>query len=221
MPDTLLDQVANPDTGQRSSGFAIAAGIVTNNIDLIGEGRVQVKVPTRPSFEPWARLPSLGGSEGRGFMWVPAIGDEVLVAFADDDTSSAYVLGGLWSTLNAPPLRLPTDTLSKKVIRTGLTAALGHSIEFDDAQQSVTITTSTDQKISLDPLAIKLTNLAGTVSITMDNTAQKISLSAVSEIEMTALKITMTAPTISMSGTQVSITAAGPCSVTGLPIKLN
>src|SRR5580700_921014 len=103
MPEALIDNLTNPETGQHTSGFAIAPGVVTNNIDLIGQGRVQVKIPTRPSFEPWARLPSVGGSGGRGFMWVPQIGDEVLVAFADNDTSSAYILGGLWSILNLPP----------------------------------------------------------------------------------------------------------------------
>lgn len=221
MPDTLVDRVANPDTGQPSSGFAVAAGIVTNNIDSLGEGRVQVKVPTRPSFEPWARLVAVGAASGRGFMWVPEINDEVLVAFAEDDTSSAYILGGLWSTMDPPPLRLPDDTLSKRVIQTGLSGAVGHQVEFDDALQSVTITTSTNQKISMDPLAIKLTNMAGTVSITLDNSEQKITISAVNEIELSALQISMTATKIDLSGTEISITAAGPCAVQGLPIQLN
>lgn len=221
MPEALLDNLANSETGQPSSGFAIAPGTVTNNTDLIGEGRVQVKIPTRPSFEPWARLPSIGGASGRGFMWVPQIDDEVLVAFADNDTSSAYILGGLWSSLKSPPLSLPEDTLSKRVIKTGLTEALGHKIEFDDAQQSITITTSTDQKISMDPQTITLTNLAGSVSITLDNDEEKISLTAANEIEMNAIQISMTATTIEMSGTEVSITASGPCTVQGLPIQLN
>ena len=221
MPEALIDNLTNPETGQHTSGFAIAPGVVTNNIDLIGQGRVQVKIPTRPSFEPWARLPSVGGSGGRGFMWVPQIGDEVLVAFADNDTSSAYILGGLWSILNLPPLLLPTDTLSKRVIKTGLTEALGHKLEFDDALQSVTITTSTDQKISMDPLSIKLTNLAGTVSITLDNAEEAISITALNKIEMNSIQISMTATTIDMSAAKVSITSAGPCSVQGLPIQLN
>jgi uncharacterized protein involved in type VI secretion and phage assembly len=221
MPDALLDKLSDSETGQATGGFAIAPGVVTNNIDAIGEGRVQVKIPARPSFEPWARLPSIGGSSGRGFMWVPQIGDEVLVAFADNDTSSAYILGGLWSSLNSPPISLPDDTLTKRVIKTGLTEALGHKIEFDDAEQSITITTSTDQKISMDPQTIQLTNLAGTVSITLDNDEQKISLTAVNKIELSALEISMTATTIDMSGTKVSITSAGPCTVQGLPIQLN
>ncbi len=154
-------------------------------------------------------------------MWVPQIGDEVLIAFADNDTSSAYILGGLWSSLNSPPISLPNDTLTKRVIKTGLTEALGHKIEFDDAEQSITITTSTDQKISMDPQTIQLTNLAGTVSITLDNDEQKISLTAVNKIELSALEISMTATTIDMSGTKVSITSAGPCTVQGLPIQLN
>jgi len=221
MPDTLLDSLSNPETGQHIGGFAIAPGIVTNNVDFIGEGRVQVKIPTRPSFEPWARLPSIGGSSGRGFMWVPQIDDEVLVAFADNDTSSAYVLGGLWSTLNKPPLALPNDTLTKRVIKTGLTEELGHKIEFDDAEQSITITTSTGQKISMDTMAIELTNLAGTLSIKLDNTEQKISITAPLKIELSALEISLSATTLDMSGASVSITASGPCTVQGLPIQLN
>jgi phage baseplate assembly protein gpV len=154
-------------------------------------------------------------------MWVPDIGDEVLVAFADNDTSSAFILGGLWSALNLPPLVLPNDTLSKRTIKTGLTETLGHTLEFDDALQSITITTSTDQKISMDPLSIELTNLAGTVSIKLDNTEQSITLTAANKIELDALQISMTATKIEMDATEVSITSAGPCSVTGLPIKLN
>lgn len=221
MPEVLLDQMANPSTGKATNGFAIEPGIVTNNIDLIGQGRVQVKIPARPSFEPWARISAVGASGSRGFMWVPQVGDEVLVAFADNDTSSAYILGGLWSAMNLPPLSLPTDTLTKRTIKTGATEALGHTLEFDDAKQSITITTSTDQKISMDPLSIELTNLAGSVSIKMDNTSQAVSITAVNKIELKAIDISMTGSKIEMTAAEVSITSAGPCSLVGLPIKLN
>lgn len=222
MSNTLLDSLTNPETGQHTGGFAIAPGIVTNNSDMIGEGRVQVKISARPSFEPWCRLPSIGGSSGRGFMWVPQIDDEVLVAFADNDTSSAYVLGGLWSTLNKPPLTLPNDTLSKRVIKTGLTEALGHKIEFDDAEQSIKITTSTDQKITMDPTAIELTNKTGKLSIKLDNLEQTISITAPAKIELNALEISLNAEAaLDLSGATVSINATGPCQVQGMPIQLN
>jgi uncharacterized protein involved in type VI secretion and phage assembly len=221
MPDTMIDTLSKTEQGQPSSGFAIAPGVVVNNLDFIGEGRVQVKIPARPSFEPWARLPSIGGSSGRGFMWVPQINDEVLVAFADNDTSSAYILGGLWCTMNPPPLPLFADALTKRVIKTGLTEALGHKIEFDDALQSITITTSTEQKISMKPESIELTNLAGTVSIKLDNVEEAVTITALNKIELSAIQISMSATTIDMSGTEISISAAGPCAVKGLPIQLN
>lgn len=221
MGEALLDNLTKPGEGQFVTGFAIAPGIVTNNLDFLGQGRIQVKIPSRPSFEPWARVSSVGASDSRGFVWMPRIDDEVLVAFSENDLSSAYILGGLWSTMNRPPLTAPTDFLIKKVIKTGLTASLGHEIEFDDAEQSITITTSTKQKVTLDPTKIEMTNLAGTVTITMDNVSQAVKITAVNKIEMKTATFEVTAAKIDLTAAEMSITSTGPFSVTGLPIKLN
>ena len=221
MGEALLDNLAQSGAGSGSAGFAIAPAVVTNNLDLLSLGRVQVRIPSRPSFEPWARLVGVGGSSSRGLLWTPQIDDEVLVAFAENDLSSAFVLGGLWSLMNRPPVSLPTDFITKRVLKTGLTSALGHEVEFDDAKQSITITTSTKQKVTLDPLKIEMTNLAGTVTITLDNTKQSVSIMAANKIELTAATIEFNAAKLDMTAGQVSITSAGPCSVTGLPIKLN
>ena len=221
MGEALLDNLTKPGEGQFVTGFAIAPGIVTNNLDFLGQGRIQVKIPSRPSFEPWARVSSVGASDSRGFVWMPQIDDEVLVAFSENDLSSAYILGGLWSTMNRPPLTAPTDFLIKKVIKTGLTASLGHEIEFDDAEQSITITTSTKQKVTLDPTKIEMTNLAGTVTITMDNVSQAVKITAVNKIEMKTATFEVTAAKIDLTAAEMSITSTGPFSVTGLPIKLN
>jgi uncharacterized protein involved in type VI secretion and phage assembly len=221
MAEALLDNLAQTQTEQRNAGFAIAPGVVTNNLDSLGLGRVKVKITSRPAFEPWARVLGVGGAASRGFLWTPQINDEVLVAFAEDDVSNAYVLGGLWSMMNTPPLSLPSDFLTKKVLKTGLTDALGHEVEFNDAEQSVTITTSTKQKITLDPEKIEMTNLAGTVTVTLDNVKQSVTISAVNKIEMTSATIELNAAKIDMTAADVSVTSTGPCTVTGLPIKLN
>ena len=221
MAETFLDNLIDSWSGQHNRGFAIAPGIVTNNLDLLGEGRIQVKIPSRSALEPWARVAAVGASASRGFVWIPAIDDEVLVAFAEDDLGSAYIIGGLWSTMNRPPLSLPTDFLIKKVIKTGLTETLGHELEFDDLEQSITITTSTKQKVMLTPTKIEMTNLAGTVDITLDNTSQSVKITAVNKIEMQSATFEITAAKIDMTAAQISITSTGPCSVTGIPIKLN
>ncbi len=202
-------------------GFAIAPGIVINNLDVIAEGRVQVRIPSMPSMEPWARVSSVGAGSGRGLLWIPQIDDEVLVAFAQNDASSAYILGGLWSTRDHPPVTVPTDFLIKRVIKTGLAGGLGHEVEFDDALQSITITSSTKQKITIDPLKIKIENTAGTLSIALDNTTQTVSVQSALKIELKATQISIEGVQVDIKGSIVNIQSAGPCSVQGLPIKLN
>ena len=221
MNDTLFERLERLGPDSFREGFAIAPGIVTNNLDAIAEGRVQVRIPSAPSLEPWARVPAIGGGSGRGFLWIPQIDDEVLVAFAQNDPSGAYVLGGLWSIRDRPPLTLPTDFLIKRVIKTGLAGGLGHEVEFDDALQSITITSSTRQKITIDPLSIKIQNTAGTLSIALDNATQTVSVQSALKIELKATQISLEGVQVDIKGSVVNIQSAGPCNVQGLPIKLN
>jgi uncharacterized protein involved in type VI secretion and phage assembly len=222
MTEALLDNLTGTQGGAHGAGFAIAPAVVTNNLDVLGEGRVQVRIPSRPAFEPWARVMAVGGASSRGLQWIPQVGDEVLVAFAEDDLSNAFVLGGLWSTVNRPPLTLPTDYLVKKVIKTGEKAGLGHEVEFDDLKKSITITTSTQQKVTIDPLKMELKNAAGTVTVTLDNATQSVKIEAAAKIELSAAVIQMSALTsIDIKAPQVSVNSAGPCVIQGLPIKLN
>jgi uncharacterized protein involved in type VI secretion and phage assembly len=200
---------------ESTDGYAIAPGQVTNNLDLIGEGRVQVRIPSLPAYEPWARLAAVGGGSSRGFLWVPQINDEVLVAFNQNDDRDAYILGGLWSTLDRPPLVAPPELLIKRVIKTGIAGGLGHEVEFDDALQSITITSSTQQKITIDPLKIELTNLAGSVKISLDNTTQTISIEALNSIELkAAAQIKLQAANIDIQGTVLT-------NITGTLVKIN
>jgi uncharacterized protein involved in type VI secretion and phage assembly len=221
MDDALFERLEKLGPDSLPDGFAIAPGIVTNNLDAIAEGRVQVRIPSMPAIEPWARVPAIGGGDGRGFIWIPQIDDEVLVAFAQNDPSGAYVLGGLWSTRDRPPLTVPTDFLIKRVIKTGLAGGLGHEVEFDDALQSITITSSTKQKITVDPLKIKIENTAGTLSITLDNATQTVSVESAVKIALKATQISIEGVQVDIKGSIVNIQSAGPCSVQGLPIKLN
>jgi phage baseplate assembly protein gpV len=190
--------------GESGSGFGIAPGTVTNNLNVLGEGRVQVHVPEIPGLDPWARVASVGGGSGRGFMWIPQIGDEVLVAFNKNDSRDAYVIGGLWSTMNRPPAILPTDFITKKIIKTGVAdSPLAHTIEMDDALQSIKITTSTSQEITMDPTKIEISAAEGAYKITLDVTNLGIT------IESTVGDITLSAPAgeISLQALSVSIEA--------------
>ena len=221
MSNGIIERAAEAEPHRQYSGYAVAPGVVTENLDVLAEGRVKVRIPTLSAFEPWARLCAIGAGSSRGFLWVPQINDEVLVAFNQNDERDAYVLGGLWSTLDRPPLLVPTDFLIKRVIKTGVAGGIGHEIEFDDALQSITIKTSTLQKITIDPLTIKLENTAGTLSIKMDNTSQSIAITAVNSIELKALQIKLEGSQVDVKGATVNIQSVGPCNVQGLPVKIN
>jgi uncharacterized protein involved in type VI secretion and phage assembly len=182
---------------------------------------VKVRIPSMPGFEPWARVSAIGAGNNRGFCWNPQKDDEVLVAFAQNDASAAYVLGGLWSTQSRPPVSDPVDLLAKRTIQTGIDGGPGHQVEFDDVLQSVTITTSTQQKITLSPDKIELSGALGALTVTLDNASQTITLQAAAKLEIKAPQISLEGLTVEIKGTEISIQAAGPCSVQGLPIKLN
>lgn len=221
MPEGLLESVSSGEE-RAHAGFAIAPGVVRNNLDVLAEGRVQVEIPSLPAYEVWARVASVGAGSSRGFVWIPQIDDEVLVAFNQNDERDAYILGGLWNTRDRPPLTIPTDFLIKRVIKTGVAGGLGHEIEFDDALQSITITSSTQQKITIDPLKIEMTNLAGTVTLTLDNTQQAITLQAVASIELKAAQIKLQAVNIDIEGTAATnIKSTGICNINGSLVKIN
>jgi len=225
MSSGLLEWVTGISSGK--GDFSIASGIVQDNFNLLSEGRVQVKIPSHPGFKPFARILGLGGGSGRGFLWAPQVGDEVLVAFNQNDNRDAYILGGLWSTLNRPPATLPTDFITKRVIKTGVKdSPLAHTIEIDDALQSIKIKTSTEQEITLDTEKIQISATKGVHSITLNilDVPPSIEISTVGDITLSAPtgKITLDALELEMSGeVSTSISSEGTVSVEGLSIELN
>jgi phage baseplate assembly protein gpV len=222
MSETLFKGILESLTEeQQPSGFAIAPGVVTNPLDLIAEGRVQVKIPSRPGFEPWARLAAVGGGADRGFLWAPQMDDEVLVAFAQNDDRDAYILGGLWNTMDRPPALSPTDPLIKRIIKTGIDPVPGHEIELDDALQSITITSSTKQKISIDPTAIEISTSGGSVSLKLDLIAQTVSITAPKAISMKAVDVKIEGVNVAIKGAKIDLQAAGTCTVQGSLVKIN
>jgi uncharacterized protein involved in type VI secretion and phage assembly len=197
------------------------SGVVINNCDLLKKGRVLVRIPSLGE-EVWARVGSTGAGSSRGIMDIPQRDDEVIVAFVNDDPDDAVVVGSLWNNLDQPPADSPTDLLVKRVIRTGLADGAGHEVEFDDALQSITITSSTRQKIVLDPGKIELSNGAGTVKITMDSVQQSITISAANALELSAQQIKISGSKVEIQGTAAaSLTSSGDCTIRGLKVGIN
>ena len=201
---------------------SLAVGIVSNNVDAIAEGKIQVRVPST-GLTLWARLVATGAGDGAGFFYMPRVDDEVLLAFAANDPTDAFVLGGLWNMRDRIPVSDPFSALTTRVIKSGVAAGQGQEIEFDDLIQSVTITTVTGQKIKLDPDVIELTNIAGTLSISMSNSSQSISIRSAGTISLEATEIKLkAAASVSIdAGVSASVSAAGTTSVKGSLVTIN
>jgi uncharacterized protein involved in type VI secretion and phage assembly len=94
----------------RSIFDGVAIGLVTDNKDPQGLGRVKVKLPVLPQHQgvdtesDWMRMvfPGSGGEQHHGWYLLPEINDEVLVIFEQGDARRGYVLGGLLNTKDKP-----------------------------------------------------------------------------------------------------------------------
>jgi uncharacterized protein involved in type VI secretion and phage assembly len=222
----FLEWVSGIQT-EKHHGFSIAPGVVKDNLNLLSEGKVQVHIPSLPDFDPWARLASVGGGSGRGFLWVPQIDDEVLVAFSENDSRDAFVLGGLWSMINRPPATLPTDFLTKRILKTGVKdSPLAHTIEIDDLKQSIKITTSTSQEITLDTDQISIQTTGGLLKITLDilGVPPSISIESKGDISLSAPlgTISLDAMNVEISGQlSTDISSDATVSLTGAMVNIN
>ncbi len=170
-------------TGQfseRGSSEAIpgvVVGLVSNNKDEEGKmGRVKLKFPwLNDTFESnWARIASPMAGAGRGFMFMPEVNDEVLVAFEHGDINRPYVIGVLWNGKDAPPKAIGEVVGSdgKVNLRTIKTRS-GHIITFNDSE---------------DAPGIEIIDKTGNNKITIDSTSNKISIISDGDIEYTATK---------------------------------
>ena len=81
-------------------------GVVTNNNDPDTMGRVKLGFPwLSPAYESdWARVVQAGLGKEWGNLFLPEVGDEVLVGFEFGDARRPYVLGGLVNGKTTHPL---------------------------------------------------------------------------------------------------------------------
>ncbi len=213
----LRQEVAlRPETQVQEKVQGVSVATVINNIDLTGEARVQVMLAWLPGFVPWARVAVPMAGILRGTFFMPQIGDEVLVAFNQGDVREPYVLGALWNTIDRPPVLAPTDAVTQRKIRT----PLGHELAFDEALQSVTLTSNTFSTVVLDPLKAEISTPLAKVTVGKDG---DVTITAATRLSLNApvIEIHASSALSVQSGGAVTIQASATCAVQGAVVAIN
>src|SRR5437868_30783 len=136
MNQSLLD-LLQPSENAPGQVNGVVVGIVTNNQDPDGLGRVKVRFPWLSDTDEstWARVAAPMAGKDRGAYFLPEVDDEVLVAFEHGDPRFPYVLGALWNG-NAQPFLTNEDGKNDlRVIR----SRSGHTIVLNDKDGEETI----------------------------------------------------------------------------------
>ena len=145
-----------------ASVYGVEVALVTNTKDPLKQGRVKIcfaRLPGKPESD-WARMAHPSAGPGRGFYWMPEVGDEVLVACERGQASKPYVLGALWNGKDAPMKDAYTDENTTRMIQT----KSGHQVILSDkeGEEKIVIADKSGKRaVTFDVKAKKLTFEAG------------------------------------------------------------
>jgi Rhs element Vgr protein len=137
-----------PASGLTPSVYGLQAGIVSQlENDPKSDYRIKVKLPAiNPNDEGiWARLALPHAGSGRGMVFRPEIGDEVVIGFMNDDPRNPVVIGSLHSSANPSPVD-GTDDNHEKILVT----RSGMKIAFNDEKKVIEISTPRGYFLKLD-----------------------------------------------------------------------
>jgi phage protein D len=200
--------------GRQSLGGGVVIAQVSDANDPEKQGRVKVTFPwlSDDYVSDWARTLQPGAGKNRGAMVVPEVGDEVLVAFEQQDPQRPYVLGGLFNGVDTPSTKGIDliDSGSGAVNRRSLISRNGHRIDLlDENGKTEGITAETKDgklQIVLDAVKTKVTvHSDGTVLIEGKN----------------GITIDAQSSSLELKGGQVSVTASQTLSLQGTLVKIN
>jgi phage protein D len=194
-PSSLLSLLGPERDGLAAPRIGLVVGLVTDNSDPDGLGRVKVKYPwlSQEHASDWARVVVPGGGTQRGMQFMPEVNDEVLVGFEQGDINYPYILGGLWNGKNAPPNKNSEVISGGKVNQRVIRSRTGHVITLDDSDDapSITILDNTGKnKVFLDSKNNKLTvHLEGDMLLEAPQGAVSIKGKTISVEATTSLKV--------------------------------
>lgn len=200
---------------QESLILGVVSGVVTNNQDPDGLGRIKVKLPriSEEDESNWARVISFMAGQDRGAFYLPEVDDEVLVAFEYGDINRPYVIGSLWNGVDTPPADNGDGENNIRVIK----SRSGHVVRFDDtdgAEKIEIIDKSEKNLVTIDTSENKIT-------ISSDQDIDILAPNGKIRIEANEFEIIAAGDSKIESGANLDVNASGDLNAAGATINLN
>jgi uncharacterized protein involved in type VI secretion and phage assembly len=193
---SLFDRVAAWIRNRPATINGVKTATVVDHADPDGEGRVMIELDSdhEAAARQWARTATLMAGPDRGTWFIPDVGDEVLVAFEQGDPSRPFVVGALWSQRARPPEQIGLDNGRRTVATRN-----GARIVIDDTGNGcvMRLVTAHGQHVTLDD------GPPSTISVS-DNAGNQITFTAGEVVVSSALKLTLTASTVTVTAGRIA-----------------
>ena len=211
--DVISDSIQNDLRGGRIQGVVV--GIVTNNQDPDGLGRVKVKFPWLSDVDEstWARIAAPMAGDQRGVYFLPEVEDEVLVAFEHGDVRFPYVLGALWNGKDAPPASNDDGKNNVRIIK----SRSGHVIKLndEDGKETIEIVDKSEKN------SILIDTASNSIAVTSDKDITLSASNGTIKLDAQKIEINSSGPTKIAAGSTASVEASATLTVKGATVNIN
>ncbi len=210
-----LDTLAASNQERGGAVKGVALGLVTQNQDPDGLGRVKLRFPwhSDQAETDWVRIAVPMAGMERGRFCLPEVGDEVLVAFERGDMTAPYVIGALWNGQDKPPASNDDGKNNLRVFKT----RKGHTLSFDDddAKGKIDLALADGKhKLTIDDDGIKLEDGNGN-SFVIESQAGNVTIEAKTKLTLKGQMVAIEA------GGTMSIKSSGTMTLQGSLININ
>ena len=214
----MMDSIASLETSEaerEADGFlkGLAVGVVTDNQDPDGLGRVRVRLPWQENGDEshWARVATLMAGPEMGAFFLPELDDEVLVGFVAGDPSHPCIIGHLWNGRRKPPTANDDGKNDERVIRT----RAGHELRFNDGDDpEIELKLADDRRLFMNKDGIELDDAKGN-SLAIASSEGSLKVTAATDLKISAPTITLDAKG------SMELKATGQLTIKGSVVQIN
>ena len=193
--------------------FGVARGLVTDNQDPDGLGRVRVQLTWQAEGSGyWARTAAPMSGSGYGAWFLPEVGDEVLVGAEHGDPALLYVLGMLWNGKVKPPAGNGDGKNPLRLIK----SRSGHQLLFDDTEGTpvLELKLADGKRVTLDKDGVAVDDAAGN-TILVKSKSSEITITSKAKLTLKSAQVAIEA-----DGT-LEIKSGGTLTLKGALVQIN